>query len=303
MRFRRKKIWRDSGGCLGEALAHGLGHHDRRRMREGEGGRAAGGDGDEAIADRADSAGEAALFATDGEDRGTGKIDVVDAAFGAGDAAVEAEAAALEGDQRVGGVDLHQREALVSAGRRAGDFDGVEIPQVLLDEDGVDAQRFGAAEGEAEVARVFDPFDQEEERGRFQGLEMIEELVGGHARLGADERNDAAVGLAMGHGVELVAIDRFDGDVELGGEVEEFLEFFDMSAMADEDDLKLALPGVEGGEDGLSAFEVFHSLGAGESKLKRFGFRSRLAFSFWRSHAFQRLVGGSPSTTASAFSK
>ena len=54
-----------------------------------------------------------------------------------------------EGDDPFGRIDLHQGHALVGAGGRPGDFQRVKIPQVFFDEQGVDAQGLGAAEGES----------------------------------------------------------------------------------------------------------------------------------------------------------
>jgi hypothetical protein len=43
--------------------------------------------------------------------------------------------------------------------------------------------------------------------------------------------------------------------------------------VADQDDLKHALAGAERGENGMSAFQVFHVIKAAESKPKGGGFR------------------------------
>jgi len=144
---------------------------------------------------------------------------------------------------------------------------------VLLDEHRVDAQGLGAAESEAEVAGVLNAFDQEQERGRLLGFDPLGELFDRHPRLGADQGHDAAVALPVGHGVELSAVDGFDRDVELTGEFEQVGQLLHVGAVADQDDLKHALAGAERGENGLSAFQVFHAIKAAESKPKARGFR------------------------------
>ncbi len=134
-------------------------------------------------------------------------------------------------------------------------------------------QRLGASEGEAEIPCIFHPFDQQQERRRAERVDQVDQLLGGHARLSADQRHHAAVRLAVRHRVELAAIDRFHRHVQLAGQVQQLLQFFDVSAVAHQDDLEHPLAGAQGGEDGLSAFEMFHSLKAAESKPKPAGFR------------------------------
>src|SRR5687767_8869081 len=96
-RSRSSVTWSAGITWLRSTLPRRFPHDDRRSVRKRQRRRVgARGDREERVADRADGAGEAALFAADGQDAPRGQVGLVERALGAGEAADELEAALLE---------------------------------------------------------------------------------------------------------------------------------------------------------------------------------------------------------------
>jgi hypothetical protein len=129
---------------------------------------------------------------------------------------------------------------------------------VLLYEYGLRAQRQRAAQPETEVARIIDPFEQQEQRRIGGAIENLHQLFDAGARLGRHDRDDAAVRRAVRDRIELARFDLSHRDVELGRERQHVGNGLGVRAVSNQDHVKLALPRPQRREDRLPAFEVFH---------------------------------------------
>ena len=158
-------------------------------------------------------------------------------------------------------VYLRQRQALEGPCRRTGDLDGVEIPEMLFDEDGMRGQRLGAANRESQIAGVFNSLKQQQQRRLGQCVDELNELLTAQTWLGRTNRDDPPMTGPMGHGVELSPIDVLDRDCQFRREGDDLLELVDMRAVSDENDVDPPLASLQRGEDGLAALKVLHERG------------------------------------------
>ena len=181
---------------LGAALAGGFVENDGSGGGDVEGTDAAGhGDAQEVVAGAADEIVEAGAFAAQDEDAVAGEVELV---VVGGAALVEADdpdvllLQFLEGADEVD--DAGDAEVLGGAG--AGFHgDGAQWRGAALGEDdAVDAGAIGDAQQRAEILRIFNAIESEEQAGAGDGSGAVKRSSMARAFLRADEGDDALVG-------------------------------------------------------------------------------------------------------------
>ena len=148
------------------------------------------------------------------------------------------------------------------------DSDGAEgCGAALGDEDAVDSGGIGGAEERAEVLRVFDAVEREDQAGSGTGEEVfeVEEFAG------ADDGDDALMGRGMGEAGELFAGLEAETDVVLAAGVDDALEPLVVTLAGDADVVEFAAAGAQSLLDGMQAVQNLHA-----SSINCRGKRSRL---------------------------
>ena len=190
--------WRGAGHALAvasaapgvAALAGGFVEHDGSGGGDVEGADAAGhGDAQQVVAGAADEIVEACAFAAEDEDAVAGEVELVVVGGAAFVEADDPEILALELFEGADEVDdAGDAEVLGCAGAGLYGHGAEGRGAALGEDDAVDAGAVGYAEESAEILRVFDAVEGEEEAGCV-GLQWIggEEVFDGEEFLGADE--------------------------------------------------------------------------------------------------------------------
>jgi hypothetical protein len=214
------------------------------------------------IAGAADEIVKARALAAEDDNQVAGEVKpvVVDGA-----ALVEAgdpEVAALEVLE--GADEIHDAgDAQVLGGARAG-FDGCGAQgrrAALGEEDAVDSGAIGNAEQSAEVLRIFDAIESEDEAGSggvARGRCGREEIFEGEEFLRADKRDDALMTGSFGGKGELLARLLKDADTGLAALDDETLEAAVAALAGDEDVIEAAAAGLQSFLDRVQAVQDFH---------------------------------------------
>jgi hypothetical protein len=213
-------------------------------------------DADEDVAGVTDEAVEAGAFAPDDDADGlVGQLEGEQAGVGGAVEADGPDAGGLELFDSSGEVgDLGDGEVLEGSGGGL-DGDGGEGGAAVAGEDqAVAAGGFGAAGEGAEVVRVFDAVEGEEEGGLPAGEGSGQELGQADGLDRGHDGEDALVGAAAGFGVDQGAGDGLDLDAAALGEVEEVAEGGPAGAGGEQDPVHGAA-GAQGLDDGAAALD------------------------------------------------
>jgi hypothetical protein len=260
----------EPGGRIstGAALASGLVEDNGSGGGDVERADAAGhGDAEEMIAGAANEIVEAGTFAAEDDDEIAGEIESV---VGDGAALVEPhdpEIVTLELFEGANEVDdAGDAEVLDCSG--AG-FDGSRAEwsgAALGEQDAVDAGAIGDAKKSAEVLRVFNAVEREDEAGwRFAGAgRRLEEVFERQRFLRTDKSDDALVRGGIGGEGELLARPLKNANACVAALGDEAVETFVVALSGDENVIKSAAAGLESFRDRMQAVENFH-----ESSLRR----------------------------------
>ena len=136
--------------------------------------------------------------------------------------------------------------------------DGAERRGAALGEDdAVDAGTIGYAEKRAEILRIFDAIEREEQ-ARLRWIGRGEEVFDGQGFLRADEGDDALVGGGSGEMREMVAGLLADADAGLFAIGDEAREAFVVALGGDNDVIEAAPAGLESLGNRVHAVENFH---------------------------------------------
>jgi hypothetical protein len=216
------------------------------------------------IAGAADKIVKARALAAEDDNQVAGEVKpvVVD-----GTALVEAddpEVAALEVLEGADEID-DARDAQVLGGARAG-FDGRRAQgrgAALGEEDAVDSGAIGNAEQSAEVLRIFDAIESEDEAGGggvARGGGGREEIFESEELLRADKSDDALVSGGVGGEGELLARLLKDADTGLAALGDEAVETIIPALAGDEDAIESAAAGLHSFLDRVQSVENFHKI-------------------------------------------
>ena len=207
----------------GAALAHGLVHDDRAGDGDVQRADAARhGDAEEVVTGALDQVVESRALAAEDE---AGVLAEVEVGVVGAAALVEADDPDVLLLHRLEGAgdvdDLRDADVLAGTGGGFGDDGGERGGAAFGKEDAVDACAVGRAEESAEVVRVFDAVEGEEEAVAAGAYRGVKEVFEGQEFALAEEGDDALVGVGFAVAGELVA--RFGGDADaLGaGELED----------------------------------------------------------------------------------
>jgi len=236
----------DDGSCGGDVeRADGSGHRDAEEM----------------VAGTADEIVEAGTLAAEDDNKIAGEIELV---VGDGAAFVETddpEVATLELFESANEV-YDAGDAKMLGGSGAGfDGSGAERSRAALgEEDAVDAGAIGNAKKSAEVLRVFNTVEREDEAGSGVtcGGRGREEVLEGEQFLRADKRDDALVRGGFGGECELLARPLKDADACVVALGDEAVEAVVVALASDEDPIEAAAPSLESFRDRMQAVKDFH---------------------------------------------
>ena len=154
-------------------------------------------------------------------------------------------------------------DAEMLGGSGAGlDGDGTDRGRAALGEEhAVYAGAIGYAEQGAEILRVFNAVEGEQQAGRArEGRLGREEVFEGEEFLGADHGNDALMRGGLGAEGELVAGLGVDADAELAAEGDELDETSILALAGHEHVVKMAAAGAQSLFDRVQAVQEFHVL-------------------------------------------
>ena len=231
--------------CLGlcAALACGLEHNDGSgrgyvQRRDGPGH----GDAQQVVAGAADEVVQAVAFASEDDD-GVGREVVLVVAGCA--ALVEADAPDVVLFELFQGADEvdDAGDADMLGGSGGGfDGDGAEgCGAALGDEDAVDAGCVGGTEERAEVLRVFDAVECEEQARGWIGIRAREQVFEVEEFAGADDGDDALMGGGVGEAGELFFGLEAETDAVLAAGVDDALEALVVTVTGDADVVEAAI--------------------------------------------------------------
>ena len=258
------------------ALAHRLVHDDGAGDRYVQRGHLPGhGDAQEMVAGLFDEVVQARALAPKDEDAVGFEVEV---GVVGGPALVEADdpdVLLLHLLQRADEVgDAGDADVLGGSGGGLGDGRGDGSGAALGQDDAVDTGTVGGAEERAEVVRVFDAVESEEEfvlAWLFGGQQVFdgEELPLAH------HREDALMGIGAGEPGELVAGFERDADAGRAAELDQPLQTLVPTLPGDADVVELARTGTDGLLDRVETVKNFHlsSLPPGRRRKWREGFR------------------------------
>jgi hypothetical protein len=213
------------------------------------------------IAGAADQVVQARAFASKDDYRVRREVELV-VILGA--ALVEADApevVLLEDFEGTDHVDDAGDTEMLGRPRRGFDGDGAERGGAAFgDDDAVDAGTLGAAEESAEILRIFDAVEGEDEAGlgTLEDVFKVEELAF------ADHGDDSLVGSCLSHAGEGVARLKAGFDARFAAEVEELGEAVvrglarAVALARDAHVVETAGPGAESFFDRVQAVQVFH---------------------------------------------
>lgn len=251
------------GGCIGStALAGGLIENDGSGGRDVQRGDTAGhGNAEKVVAGAADKIVQARALASEDDHEIAGEVELVVVGRASFVETDDPEVVALEilegadevddaGDAKVlgcAGAGLHGRRA---EGRGA----------ALGEDDTVDTGAVGDAEQRAEVLRIFNAVEREDEAGGGLGGIGFEEILDGEEFLRADEGHDALVRGRFGDEGELLSGLLPDADSGLAALCDEALQAIVLALACDEDVVKAAASGFESFLDRMQAVENFHEI-------------------------------------------
>lgn len=221
------------------------------------------GDAEEMIAGAANEIVEAGTFAAEDDDKIAGEIELIvwgRAAFFEPDNPEIAALELFEGANEVNDA----RNAEVLGSSRAG-FDGGRAEgsgATFGEEDAVDAGAIGDAKKSAEVLRVFNTVQREEETsgGIAGGGGGLEEVFEREKFLRTDKRNDALVSSGFGGEGELLARPLKDANACVAALGDEAGEAVIMALTGDEDLIEAAATGLESFRNRMQAVENFHGV-------------------------------------------
>jgi len=217
-------------------------------------------DAKQVVAGAADEIVEASALAAEDDDEVAGEVELIVVGRAAFVETDDPEIVALEIFEGTDEID-DPRDAEVfgcaSAGFESGGAEGRGA--ALGEEDAVDSGAVGDAKESAEILRIFNAIEGEDEPcgGGVGG--SFEEVFKDEEFLRADEGDDALMGGRFGRGSELFArilLYAYAGLAALG---DEMLEAIVLALACDEDVIKAAAAGLERFFDRMQAVEDFHN--------------------------------------------
>jgi hypothetical protein len=248
------------GTHCGAALASGFEEDDGAGGGDVEGTDASGhGNAQVVVAGAADEIVQARALAAEDDDEIAGEVELV---VVSGATFVESD------DPKVTGLEVfedadqvdHADDAKVLGGAGAGfDGGGAQGRGAALGEDyAVDAGAIGHAEQSAEVLRVFDAIEGEDETGGGAGRWRSKQIFDGGKFLRADEGDDALVRGGLGGERELFAWLLENADADLAALGDEASQTRIVTLAGHKNMVKAALAGLEGLLDRVQTVENFH---------------------------------------------
>ena len=244
------------------ALTEGFKEHYRCGCGDVEGADAAAhGNAQQVVAGAANEIVKAGALAAKDNDEIAGEIELVVCGRAAFVETDDPEVATLELFESANEV-YDAGDAKMLGGSGAGfDGSGAERSRAALgEEDAVDAGAIGNAKKSAEVLRVFNTVEREDEAGSGVtcGGRGREEVLEGEQFLRADKRDDALVRGGFGGECELLARPLKDADACVVALGDEAVEAVVVALASDEDPIEAAAPGLESFRDRMQAVKDFH---------------------------------------------
>jgi hypothetical protein len=248
------------GRSSNAALAGGFVEDDRSGSGDVEGADATGhGNAQQVIAGAADERVQARALAAKDDDEIAGEVELVVIGFTAFVKTDDPKVVLLEVFEGADEIDdAGDAEVLGCAG--AGfDGGGAEWSGAALgEEDAIDSGAISNAEQSAQVLRIFDAIEGEDETGGGACRRRGKQIFDGEEFLRADERDDALVGGSFGSERQLLARLFQDPNANLAALGDEACQTEILALARYQDVVEAPLAGLEGFLDRVQAVENFH---------------------------------------------
>ena len=141
-----------------------------------------------------------------------------------------------------------------SAGNRVGESGGAS----LRNDNAVCAGGERRADDGAEVVRVFNAVEQDDETALiFGGVGASEDVVESGGSTGGGDGDHTLMIAGVGKAVEIGAIFEADGNLSLAGELDDFFDAGILAALGDDNAVEVTA-GLEGFAHGVNASETVH---------------------------------------------
>ncbi len=211
------------------------------------------------VAGAADEIVQARAFAAKDDDEIAGEVELVVIGFAAFVETDDPKVVLLEVFEGADEID-DAGDAEVLGGAGAG-FDGGGAQRggaALGEEDAIDAGAIGNAEQSAQVLRIFDAIESEDEACGGARSRRSKQILDGEKFLRADKRDNALVGGSFGSEGELLARLFQDPNANLAALGDEAGQTEILALAGNQDVVKAPLAGSEGFLDRVQAVENFH---------------------------------------------
>jgi hypothetical protein len=212
------------------------------------------------VAGAADEIVQPGAFAAQDHYKVAGQVELVVVGCAALVQSDDPEVVALQVFQRTYKIN-HAGDAKV-LGRAGAGFDGNSAERgrpALGQYHAVDSGAIGNPEQSAEILRIFDAIEREDEAcGVWACRRRIKQIFNGERFLRADERDNALVRGRLGHSRELLARFRADADAGIAALRDEALQAVVLALAGNQYVIEAAAAGLEGFLDWMQAVENVH---------------------------------------------